>query len=294
MAPQRSNSPTRSTRILSPAYHHNRSPRSNHRVPSPYHQHAGADESHVALVTELFMEVFRHLSSTRAIVGEQSLAGLLRLTSDANPAQITRALRQMKMAVHPDRMKLKLEASGGFSERHVEAMFYAEILFYLYSEISDVVQEMLQQKRGLRGFYYALKAYFPNGPAPMQVSAKVREWCIASMSGKLGSPNSDHERAVVACMGAYVSSHPPQSTQTAAERAREQREREQREREQHAREQRDEHQGRRPRGAKANRKCKCRTLKRISDCNANHECKWMQGVGCRPLEYGDISPNPPH
>ena len=186
---------------------HNRSQRTDRRVVTSYMHHAGADESHMALVRELFFSVYRNMNEFRAIVGFESLAGILQLTN-ANQEEVVRTIRRLRSVVHSDQLKRKLEANGGFNVTHVEVMFFAEVLTNLYTDINTLVQSLLERKMSLHRFRLELKNYFPEGPDQMSVSAKIREWCIETRSGKLSNPTSDYEQTVAACMDAYVRDHP--------------------------------------------------------------------------------------
>ena len=169
--------------------------------------HAGADESHMSLVRELFFSVYRNMNEFRAIVGFESLAGILQLTN-ANQEEVARTIRRLRSVVHSDQLKRKLQVNDGFNATHVEVMFFAEVLTSLYSDINTLVQSLLARKMSLHRFHLELKNYFPEGPDQISVNAKIREWCIETRSGKLSNPTSDYEQTVAACMDAYVRDHP--------------------------------------------------------------------------------------
>jgi hypothetical protein len=169
--------------------------------------HAGADESHMALVRELFFSVYRNMNEFRAIVGFESLAGILQLTN-ANQEEVVRTLRRVRSVVHSDQLKRKLEADDGFNEKHVEVMFFADVLTNLYSDINTLVQSLHERNMSLNQFRFVLKNNFPEGPDQTSVSSKIRKWCIETRIGKLSNPTNDYEHTVTACMDAYVRDHP--------------------------------------------------------------------------------------
>jgi hypothetical protein len=185
---------------------------------------AGADESHTALVKELFFAVYRNMNEFRAIVGLKSLTGLL-LMQDENEQVVVKTLRRLRSVVHPDNIKRRLEANGGFDVSHVEVMFFAEVLTLLYTNINTHIQSLLERKQSLHRFRFYLTNDLPDGPDPVSVRSTVRKWCIATRSGKLSNPTSDYEQTVAACMDAYVRDYPDRPAQTPQDMQRQERER---------------------------------------------------------------------
>jgi len=196
----------------------------NYRKKAPYAHVAGADESHTALVKELFFAVYRNTNEFRAIVGLKSLTGLL-LMQDENEQVVVKTLRRLRSVVHPDNIKRRLEANGGFDVSHVEVMFFAEVLTLLYTNINTHIQSLLERKQSLHRFRFYLMNDLPDGPDPVSVSSKIHEWCIATRSGKLSNPTSDYEQTVAACMDAYVRDYSDRPAQTPQDMQRQERER---------------------------------------------------------------------
>jgi hypothetical protein len=164
------------------------------------------------------------MNEFRAIVGLKSLTGLL-LMQDENEQVVVKTLRRLRSVVHPDNIKRRLEANGGFDVSHVEVMFFAEVLTLLYTNINTHIQSLLERKQSLHRFRFYLTNDLPDGPDPVSVRSTVRKWCIATRSGKLSNPTSDYEQTVAACMDAYVRDYPDRPAQTPQKMQRQERER---------------------------------------------------------------------
>jgi hypothetical protein len=144
---------------------------------------------------------------------------------DENEQVVVKTLRRLRSVVHPDNIKRRLEANGGFDVSHVEVMFFAEVLTLLYTNINTHIQSLLERKQSLHRFRFYLMNDLPDGPDPVSVRSKIHEWCIATRSGKLSNPTSDYEQTVAACMDAYVRDYSDRPAQTPQDMQRQERER---------------------------------------------------------------------